>query len=196
MASYLYNIFKYYTNLFSYYIFSNIIHAYFYGSIENNKNNKNISSFYEKTDNDISIIEVETNDIIDYENLINYLKHHILLDDSIFYNQYFVRPIFVKFRHSGQIYRICLKKLESKSNDHTLIKKDPKILSAVINNNYEIDITDTLREFHGNNKNYFEHIPDAISDLSCLLWYDGELHVYDMVGNISKYNIKNKHHKE
>jgi hypothetical protein len=182
MTSYLYYIIEYFINLFSYYV-----HTYFYRSIENENN---ISSFYDKKNNDISIIEVETNNIIDYKNLIDYLKHHILFDNSVFYKQYFVRPIFVKFKHSGQIYKICLKKLECKNNQHTFIEKSPKILSAIVKKDCEIDITETLKEFHGNNKNYFKHIPDAVSDLSYLLSHDGELYVYDMAGNINKYDIK------
>lgn len=177
-----------------------ILHEYCYKyikNIKNIKNNDDVSSFYEKKNNYISIIEVETNNVIDYENLINYLNHHILLDNSVFYKQNFVRPIFVKFKYMGEIYKICLKKLESKNNQHKSIDKNPKILSAVLlKDENEIDITDTLKEFHGNDKNYFSHISDAISDLSYLLDSDGELHVYDMIGNINKYNIKKKYHKE
>lgn len=190
MVSCVYSIIEYFINLFS-----NIIHTYFYKSV---KNIENISSFYEKKNNDISIIDVVSseydNEVINYDNIKNYLNHNILFYDSVFYKQYFHKPITVKFEHSGQIYRICLKKLECKNNQHSCIYKNPKILSASIIKNdneidNEIDITDTLKEFHGNNKNYFAHIPDVISDLSYLLNHDGKLYVYDMIGNINKYNI-------
>lgn len=180
--------------------FLNLIHKYFY---ERYETHTNVSPFNKnQEDNLIFIIEIEhkNEENINCDNILKYLNHHILLQKSIFYVQYFKKPIIVKFKYMGNVYRICLKKMECKNDQHSTINKNPKILSAFIKkDNNEIDVTDILKEFHGNNKNYFAHIPDSINvitELSYLLKHEGELEIYDMIGNINKYDIKNNSHKE
>ena len=55
-----------------------------------------------------------------------------MFNNSVFYKQYFVRPIFVKFEQSGQIYKICLKKLESKNNQHNKYIKANSIITEIL----------------------------------------------------------------
>ena len=139
---------------------------------------------------DIEILNIETEtetDHIDIENIKNYLNHHILLKDHMFKTQYFEKPIFVNFSYMNETYRICLKNMVHTNDNHEDIIKKPKILSAILKTHQdEHDVTDIIRQYHGNNKNFFKHIPDAINDLSFLLDRHGELHTYDMLGNIEK----------
>ena len=69
----------------------------------------------------------------DKENLMKYLKHHIMYTDDKFHKMYFFdEPLIVRFKYQNEIYQICLKQLESKNTDHSVVMKEPKYLSAVV----------------------------------------------------------------
>lgn len=163
----------YLANLFGYKMLSNNIKA---------------SSFV--IDENIANIEIiEVNRSIDQNNLINYLKHHIMFTDDKFKIEHFHEPLIVRFKFQNEIYKIHLKHLISKNTDHSVSINDAKYLSAVIkNHDHEegIYITDLLVELHGPERNFFSHIPDVISDLSVLLKEyknNGKLYTFDMLGN-------------
>ena len=79
---------------------------------------------------------------------------------------------------------MCLKQLKSKNHDHSVIKKEPKYLSAVVKNGENEEcVTNKLVEFHGPSRNFFIHIPDAVSDVRIILKnHKGKLHTFDMLG--------------
>jgi len=146
---------------------------------------KEVDSFI-VTKNDIEILDITKE--IDKDNLNKYLRHHIMCTDDIFHPMYFFDgPLLVRFKYQNEIYQICLKQLESKNTDHTMTNKEPKFLSAVIKiheNDQGKCITEKLVELHGPDRNFFNHIPDTISDLPILLKdYRGKLHIFDMMGN-------------
>jgi len=160
-----------------------------------------LSKFYEHkkveslivTDSDIKIICADQN--LDEQNLLNYLRHHILFTDDQFYVTYFDEPILVRFKYLNETYQICLKKLESTKDDHQDIICSPKYLSAIIkdpeNTENTINITEHFKEIHGHTKNFFKHIPDAVHDIPSILKdYNGglikngsKLHTFNMMGH-------------
>lgn len=138
----------------------------------------------------------------DKQNLIAYLKHHIMYTNDKFHPMYFFdEPLVIRFKYRKETYKICLKQLESKNTDHSVIAKEPKILYGVLKTHSEDEgkqITDELNEFHGPERNFFKHIPDTISELSILSKYlenfennelHKELHTFDMVGNQKVYRL-------
>lgn len=143
---------------------------------------------------DIEIIGV-TKDT-DRNNLVKYLKHHIMYTNDKFHPMYFFDgPLVVRFRYQNEIYRICLKQLESKHTDHSVSISEPMYLSAVVkqhNNDEGILITEQLVEFHGPGRNFFSHIPDSVSELTVLLSeHKGLLYTFDMLGNQKIYKLSN-----
>lgn len=142
-------------------------------------------------DIEILNVETETESNVNVENIKNYLNHHILLKDHKFITQYFEKPIFVNFSYMNETYKICLKNMIYTYDNHEDIIKKPKILTAILKTHEdEYDVTDIIRQYHGNNKNFFKHIPDVINDLSFILNRHGELYMYDMLGNIEKHELK------
>ncbi len=146
---------------------------------------KEVDSFI-ITEDGIEIIDLTKE--TDRGNLVKYLKHHIMCTDDKFHPIYFFdEPLRVRFKYQNEVYQICLKQLESKNTDHSVIAKEPKILSAIVKL-YEDDegkcVTEQLVEFHGPDRNFFNHILDTVSDFSVLLKdHKGELHTFDMMGN-------------
>jgi len=161
--------------------------------------NKEVDSLI-VTKNEIEIIEMSID--TDKDNLINYLKHHIMYTDDKFHPMYFFdNHLFVRFKYQNEIFQICLTQLESKNTDHSVIMKEPKFLSAVIKkdtNKNEPDpsqncITEILVELHGPERNFFKHIPDTVCDLSVLLSlkkHTGLLYTFDMLGNDTIHELK------
>jgi len=139
---------------------------------------KKIANSFIITDKDVEILEINKN--VDTENLLKYLKHHIMYTEDKFNKTYFDSPLIVKFKYQNEIYIIHLNKLECKNIDHSVIFKEPKFLSAVIKDE---DITKKLQELHGPSRNFFKHILDAVSDIHLLLSnYHGKLQIFDMMG--------------
>jgi hypothetical protein len=141
---------------------------------------------------DIEILDLTKE--TDKDNLRKYLKHHIMNTDDKFHPMYFFDgPLIVKFKYLNEMYQICLTQLESKNTDHSVIKKEPKYLSAIIKINENDDghcITEQFVEFHGPTRNFFNHIPDVISDFSIILKnHKGKLHTFDMMGNHKVHNL-------
>jgi len=160
---------------------------------------KNVTSLI-VSDYNISIISVNNYsteiNIASNENILNYLKHHILHTNDYFEFIIFTKPLFVRFSFRNQIYQICLKGLQSIKEDQTAIKTTPKYLSAIFNsdeNENEYNVTEKILEFHGPTKNFFNHIPDAISDLTILMNFNlnhkGKLHTFDMMGCTNIYEL-------
>jgi len=146
---------------------------------------KDVESFI-ITENGIEIIDL-TKDV-DRNNLLKYLRHHIMYTDDEFHPMYFLdEPLIVRFKYQNEIFQVCLNQMESKNTDHSVSIKDPKILSAVVKLDENCQgkcITEKLVEFHGPDRNFFSHIPDTVSDFSVILKdYKGELHTFDMMGN-------------
>jgi len=140
---------------------------------------KNNADSFIVSDENINIIEITPPQESD-ENIYLYLRHHILHTQDVFEKTYFEQPVFVKFKYLNETYRICLSKLESSSDDHLEITKSPRLLWAAVD---QKDVTDKLREFHGPSRNFFNHIPDAITDISHILAPNkGKLHTYDIMG--------------
>jgi hypothetical protein len=139
------------------------------------------------TKEDIEVLHLSKN--ADKDNIVNYLKHHIMYTNDKFHPMYFFDgPLIVKFKYQNEIYQICLIQLESKNTDHSVIMKEPKYLSAVIKKNKDDEegkcITEQFVEFHGPNRNFFKHISDTTSDFSVIFQnHNGILHTFDMVGN-------------
>lgn len=142
------------------------------------------------TNDEITIISVSDSEV-DLINLQNYLNHNILHTDDVFYNvEKFPKPIMIKFKYCGEVYRLCLKSLKSKKHEHNEVVKQPRYLSVVVKNGEtEIEnITERMTEFHGNTRNFFDHIPDSVFDFSLVFddmrIEDGySIHTYDMSGN-------------
>ncbi len=138
----------------------------------------------------IEIIDDHDHGITEDE-LCRYLEHHIELEGpDNFDKKTFEHPVTVRFKYRNEIYSMVLKGMTSTKDDHKEIKKTPKCLSAIIRytdsqgKTNESCVTERIREFHGHSKNFFDHIPDVISDLDILLkGYKGQLHTYDMMGN-------------
>lgn len=152
---------------------------------------KQVESFI-VTEDGIEILSF--NKETDKENLIKYLKHHIMYTDDKFHKMYFFdEPLVVKFKYQNEIYQICLNQLESKNTDHSVVMKEPKYLSAVIKLDDEdegICITEKFVEFHGPNRNFFKHIPDCVSDFSVIFKdHKGKLHTFDMMGNQEVHDL-------
>ena len=170
-----------------FYIFTSLIMFTFYKLYTRYSKSNALSLIPE---DGIRIIEIydNNNHSLNTKDIQNYLEHHILTNKDIknnFNNITFDNPIHIKFIHSNNIYKICLNGMTCTKEQHKNIISTPKFLSAVLkNDNNEIYVTDELSEYHGPNKNYFSHIPDAISSLKYLLGNKkGELHTYDMMGN-------------
>lgn len=164
-----------------YRVFNNILYCivYFFRWCKRGSSGKVDIESLIVSDNDIKILSVNTD--IDNDNLVKYLRHHILHSSDTFETIYFKKPIFVRFKYMNETYQICLAKLESTKDCHLDIVSNPKYLSAVVNN--EIHITDKIKELHGPTKNFFNHIPDAISDFSVLLAeHSGKLETFNMFG--------------
>lgn len=142
-------------------------------------------------ENKIEILE--SNKDIDLDNIIKYLKHHIMYTDDNFHKLYFIdEPLIIRFKYQNEIYQMCLKQLECNNTDHSVIKKESKCLSAIVKLNDDDDdgicITDKFVEFHGPERNFFTHIPDCITDFSIILKdYKGKLCIFDMMGNQQIY---------
>ena len=131
-------------------------------------------------DNGIVIVEIIPN--IDSYNVTRYLKNHILLEDISFVPYDY--PVVVKFKYLDKIYKIHLNQLRSSKDDHTEIIESPKILLATLGDE---DVTETIREYHGNTQNFYAHIPDVANPLELLL---EDLHIYDMMGNNTINKLK------
>jgi hypothetical protein len=176
-----------------YRFFNNILYCivYFFRWCKHESSKIEVESFI-VSDNDIKILFVSDgiNElIIDNNNLIRYLRHHILHNSDKFENVYFDKPVFVRFKYLNETYQICLSKLESTKDCHLDIVSSPKYLSAVIND--DVYITDQIKELHGPTKNFFNHIPDAISDFSVLLAeHTGKLETFNMLGNKEVHILK------
>ncbi len=138
------------------------------------------------TEDGIEILDLTKE--VDKDNLLKYLKHHIIHSDDKFHPMYFFdEPLIVRFKYQNEIYQVCLRQLESKNTDHSITIKEPKFLSAIVKLDEKDEgrcITEQLVEFHGPCRNFFSHIPDTISDFSVILKdIKGELHTFDMMGN-------------
>ncbi len=112
-------------------------------------------------------------------------------DDKFYSINFFDEPLIVRFKYQNEIYQLCINQMKCKNIDHSVSVKDPKILSAVVKNKEEEKcITEQLVELHGPDRNFFSHIPDAISEKSILLKdHKGELHTFDMMGNKHIYRL-------
>ncbi len=142
------------------------------------------------TDEDISIVSINPSENIkSTENILNYLRHNILGLDCTFEKEEYKKPVAITFKYLNKNYKICLKSLSCNNKDHGVICETPKILSALIGEN---DVTDLIKEFHGTTRNFYVHIPDAVSDLFYLLGQEGELHIYNTMGKYEMYNLQNK----
>jgi hypothetical protein len=155
------------------------------------KTNKTVDSFI-ITEDDIEILDLTKE--VDRDNLIKYLRHHIMYTDDVFHPMYFFDgPLVVRFKYQNETYQICLKQLESKNNEHSVVMKEPKYLSAVVKNSdieEGICITEKIVELHGPTRNFFNHIPDSVSDFSVILRdHKGKLHTFDMMGNQKIHEI-------
>jgi hypothetical protein len=158
---------------------------------------KNDTSSFIFDEKNVNIKLYEVSKDIDTNNLIKYLRHHIMQTDDEFYPKHFEVPLFVKFGFQNEVYQICLSRIYSKKTDHSVSLKEPRILSAILKHHENdeddegISITEQLVEFHGPDRNFFSHIPDAISDISILLASHGgkELHIFDMLGNKKIHTI-------
>lgn len=143
----------------------------------------------------IRIIEIsdDHNHGLSEEELCNYLEHHLDSDgpEPNFTKITFEHPVKIRFKHGNEIYSMCLKGMTSTRDDHKEIQTTPKYLSAVIRHgDDEICVTNRIREFHGHSKNFFDHIPDVISDLNVLLNdCEGQLHTYDMMGSSKVHDL-------
>jgi hypothetical protein len=145
------------------------------------------------SDMDIKIISVESvdhNNNYDYDNIQNYLRHHIVDPKHNFYKTHYNNPVFITFKYINKHYKICLKSMSSTHMDHYEIEETPRILYAIVKNHTETNVTDKIKEYHGNTKNFYSHIPDIITDLYYLLGHEGELHIFDMMGNDEITNLK------
>ncbi len=166
-----------------------IIYAFIMGQT-NSSSIEPVNSFI-VTENDIDIITLSKEEI-DKENILNFLKHHIIYTDDKFYPMYFFNePLIIRFKYQNEVYKICLNKLENERKEHLQIIRGPKILSAFIKNgNDEEYITDEIIELHGPNRNFFSHIPDVESDISIILKkYKGNLYTFDMMGKHVIYDL-------
>jgi len=122
---------------------------------------------------------------VDSDNVSKYLRHHIMYTDDKFHEMdFFDGPLVVRFKYQNETYQICLKQLKSKNNEHTVVVRQPKYLSAVIKvGDSEESITEKIVEFHGPSQNFFSHILDAVSDIEVILKdHKGTLYTFDMLG--------------
>ena len=154
------------------------------------RQSKKVDPFILDDCEDVKIVDVYPK-IDNIENAYKYLKHHILYTDDTFDKIYFDNPIFIKFKYMNECYTICVQKFESTYTTHLNIIKEPKLLSAVVydKNDNEINITDKAREIHGHTRNFYEHIPDVITDRSIIFNFKGKLNTYDMMGNYKTYKL-------
>jgi hypothetical protein len=155
-----------------------------------NNDNKVESFVIDKVDIEV----LDTNRKIseqDKENITNYLRHHIMYTDHEFKEMNFDEPLFIKFIHKKETYRICLNRLRSKNTEQNKIVKEPRCLSVVVNDEC---ITNRYNEYHGPNKNFFSHIPDTINCVNILFKeYKGKnIHIFDILGNSSVVKIDPK----
>jgi hypothetical protein len=123
-------------------------------------------------------------------NLLNYLRHHIMYTDHPFVQTDFDEPLVIRFKYKNEIYRICLSGLKSRNTEHGIVKKEPRILSAVVGDEC---ITDIINEYHGPEQNFFGHIPDSVSCPRTLLSKElqcGDINIFDSLGNTYVVKIK------
>ncbi len=156
-----------------------------------------------KKETDSFIVTKEDIEILEYsretnkDNLVKYLKHHIMYTDDKFYPMYFFDDhLRIRFKYQNEVYQLCISQMECKNTDHSISIKSPKILSAVIKtheNDEGMCVTKQLVECHGPDRNFFSHMPDAVSDIPVLLKnHKGkktELHTFDMMGNKYVYKL-------
>lgn len=166
-------------------IYISVVNLLGYKIINETTDNKQIDSLIVANE-DIQILDLTKN--MDKENIIKYLRHHIMYTDDEFYKMYFFDgPLIARFKYQNEIYQICLSQLESKNHEQSVVMKEPKYLSAVIKNDENDEgncITSKFVELHGPNRNFFKHISDTVSDFSVILKdHKGKLHTFDMMGN-------------
>ncbi len=147
---------------------------------------KNTESIIVQDTDEIIILETSDNNA-DKKNILLYLNNNIRNTDDVFDKEIFREPIKIRFIYKGKTYRICLTKLESSKIDHSEIQEESKILLASIN---DTDITDIIKEYQGNTRNFYAHIPDAIYDLSYLINLEGKLHIYNTMGTYNMHVLK------
>jgi hypothetical protein len=138
---------------------------------------KKVESFNPESDEIIvlDITNIDTQEIIPdsfselYSNVQKYLDHHLSYESSNTFVpiDFDSGPINVRFKHINEIYQISLKRLKSTNKDHGPINSTPLYLSGTVKyKGKDTCVTQKLREFHGNNRNFFSHIPDTIHHIS------------------------------
>lgn len=142
--------------------------------------------------NDDKIDIISVSDLsIDKENLLNYLHNNILKENVQFNRVLLSSPIYIKFTFRNETYSMCLKNLKSTHYEHSEIIERPFILCATIDNLSKTCVTDEIREFQGHYLNFWEHIPDVITDLGTIFkdFKGNYMNVFNLNNEIICYSL-------
>lgn len=165
--------------------------AYIFNFIGITQNNHQVYSFIIDENEKIKVLDIncilcteEVTNKIDVNNVENYLNHHYIDNTISFTATEYDRPIIVQFKYNNNIYKICLDKLKTLAKDQTTITREPMILSATIRTKFSkkcSSITKEIVKFHGPDRNFFKHIPDAITDLN-VIFGNNIIYIFDSLG--------------
>ena len=119
------------------------------------------------------------------DNILRYLKHHIMITHDTFDKIDFEFPIKVTYTYIGGKYEIWLTRLKSHNSEQLDIIREPMFLSVSVDGVYDKDITNRLNQLHGPTSNFYAHIPDAVSInhvLYSIIGNNKKITTFDMLG--------------